>query len=272
MDFTSKKEKLLNRMKDLGKEDMFLAFSGGVDSSLLLKLACDSAAKSGKKVYAVTFATRLHPAGDMKNAGKVAEELGGEHVILKIDELEQDDIRQNPPNRCYLCKRHLFSQLKEFGKEKGGGNFVDGTNADDLKEYRPGLRALKELDIISPLAECSMTKEDVRQMASEYGISSAKRPSAPCMATRLPYGANLDYEILGRIEKGEAFIKKYIEGNVRLRLHGDIARIEIDKAQFRTFLEKGDEIVKGLKKLGFSYITLDMEGFRSGSMDIYVKE
>ena len=134
--------------------------------------------------------------------------------------------------------------------------------------YRPGLKALKELGIISPLAECAMTKEEVRRMASGYGISSAGRPSTPCMATRLPYGAELDHDVLEKIEKGEELIRDRISGNVRLRLHGDVARIEIDKERFQEFLEKDDDIINGLKKLGFLYITLDMEGFRSGSMDV----
>lgn len=272
MEFDEKKKKLVEMMDKLAENDVFLAFSGGVDSSLLLKLACSSALKTGKQVYAVTFSTRLHPPCDMDNAEKVAKELGGKHVVLKIDELEQEEIRHNPPERCYLCKKHLFSQLRAFGEEKNGEIFLDGTNSDDLKEYRPGLQALKELSVISPLAECRLTKEEVRCLAAEYGISAAKRPSAPCMATRLPYGAVIDYDILDKISSGESLIRSYVEGNVRLRLHGDVARIEIDKHEFFKFLGKSGEITEGLKKLGFSYVTLDMEGFRSGSMDIYVKE
>ena len=268
MDFENKKKNLQAMMDRLAKEDIFLAFSGGVDSSLLLKLACNSVKKTGKQVYAVMFATRLHPACDQENAEKVAKELGGTYVVLKVDELEQEEIRKNPSDRCYLCKRYLFSQLKAFGEEKNGTVFLDGTNADDLTVYRPGLKALKELGIISPLAECAMTKEEVRRMASGYGISSAGRPSTPCMATRLPYGAELDHDVLEKIEKGEELIRDRISGNVRLRLHGDVARIEIDKERFQEFLEKGDDIINGLKKLGFLYITLDMEGFRSGSMDV----
>ncbi|RGZ01929.1 ATP-dependent sacrificial sulfur transferase LarE [Clostridium sp. AM58-1XD] len=272
MEFAEKKKKLSEMMDHFAEQGICLAFSGGVDSSLLLKMACSSGEKLGKCVYAVTFATRLHPSCDMENAGKVAAELGGVHVVLQIDELEQEEIRKNPPDRCYLCKKRLFSELKSFAEEKRAGVCLDGTNSDDLAEYRPGLRALRELSVVSPLAECGFSKEEVRRLAAEYGISSAGRPSAPCMATRLPYGAEIDYDLLDNIAAGEELLREYVRGNVRLRLHGDIVRLEIDQEQFATFLEKREMIVKALKNLGFCYVTLDMEGFRSGSMDIHVRE
>ncbi|MEY8338293.1 ATP-dependent sacrificial sulfur transferase LarE [Lachnospiraceae bacterium 62-35] len=268
--YEEKKKRLLDRIGELCQEDICLAFSGGVDSSLLLKLLRNQAKERGSRVYAVTFATKLHPSCDIENARKVAGELGGEHAVLEIDELEQKEIRNNPPNRCYLCKKHLFSRLKDFGREKGAALCLDGTNGDDRKEYRPGLQALKELSVISPLAETGFTKKEVRRLAEEYGISCAERPSAPCMATRLPYGAEIDYELLGRIASGEELLRSFLGGNIRLRVHGEIVRIEIDKGRFSEFLAKGDEITAALKKAGFSYITLDMEGFRSGSMDIHM--
>lgn len=270
MESVSHVEKLKALMDEYGKSPVCLAFSGGVDSSLLLKMACDSAGKYGNPVFAVTFDTKLHPACDTENAKKVARELKAEHVILQIDELELPDIQNNPVERCYICKKHLFGTLKKFASEKGIAYVLDGTNEDDLHVYRPGLRALKELHIESPLAACQMTKKEVKRLAAEYGISAASRPSTPCMATRLPYGEKLDYGLLARIEEGEAYLRDILSGNVRLRVHGDIARIEVDADQMQKVLACKTEIADRLKKLGFSYVTLDLEGFRSGSMDVNV--
>ena len=263
-----KTEQLEAIMDELTDQDMALAFSGGVDSSLLLKMAADRAAKKGTKVWAVTFNSRLHPSCDLENARKVAGELGGIHVILEIDELEMEEIRSNPVNRCYLCKRNLFRTLMAFAKEKGVEVLAEGTNEDDLHVYRPRIQAVRELGIRSPLAEAGLTKEEVRRLAAACGISAASRPSTPCMAIRLPYGARLDYEILKKIEAGEEILRRMIGGNVRLRLHGQVVRIETDPERFSLALEKREEVVRQLKELGFVYITLDLEGFRSGSMDV----
>lgn len=189
-------------------------------------------------------------------------------MILEIDELEMEEIRSNPVNRCYLCKRNLFRTLMAFAKEKGVEVLAEGTNEDDLHVYRPGIQAVRELGIRSPLAEAGLTKEEVRRLAAACGISAASRPSTPCMATRLPYGARLDYEILKKIEAGEEILRRMIGGNVRLRLHGQVVRIETDPERFSLALEKREEVVRQLKELGFVYITLDLEGFRSGSMDV----
>lgn len=263
---------LMELMEEYGKHPLCLAFSGGVDSSLLLKLACDSGKKHGNPVYAVTFETMLHPACDMENARRVAEEMEAVHVVLQVDELELQEIRNNPVERCYLCKKHLFQVLKAFAGEKGITCVMDGTNEDDLHVYRPGIKALKELGIESPLARCHMTKDEVKHMTKEYGISVAYRPSTPCMATRLPYGASLDYDLLRRIEEGEHYLRSLLSGNIRLRVHGDIARIELDLPQMEQAISRREEIISTLHELGFPYIALDLEGFRSGSMDVYVKQ
>ncbi|RGC24599.1 ATP-dependent sacrificial sulfur transferase LarE [Enterocloster aldenensis] len=266
------REMLQARMRELVSEDICLAFSGGVDSSLLLKVAADAAAETGKKVYAVTFDSRLHPSCDLRIARQVAGELGGIHQVMEVDELEQEEIRMNPVNRCYLCKRHLFMTLKKLAGEKGVRRILDGTNEDDMHVYRPGIRALKELGIISPLAELHITKEAVKGMASEYGISVASRPSTPCMATRLPYNTRIDYDVLDRIAQGEAYLRDVLPGNVRLRLHGGIARLEVDNEAFARLLDRRADVVRQLKGLGFTYVALDLEGFRSGSMDVGITE
>ena len=262
--------KLEDAMAEYAKEDICLAFSGGVDSSLLLKAAAKAVEKTGKKVYAVTFDSRLHPSCDLKIASDVAKELGGIHEIITVDELEQEEIRFNPVDRCYLCKKKLFLSLKEFAGERNIPVIMDGTNEDDMHVYRPGIRALKELGIISLLAELHITKAQVKTLAEEYGISVAQRPSAPCMATRLPYNTEIDYDILGKIGEGEEFLRSRFKGNVRLRLHKDIVRIEVDRDSFESVMKDREAVISHLKELGFAYITLDLEGFRSGSMDIGV--
>lgn len=266
---SDQKARLEARMRKLAAGDICLAFSGGVDSSLLLKAAIDAAEETGKKVYAVTFDSRLHPACDLEIAGQVAKELGGIHQVIQIDELEQADIRMNPENRCYLCKRRLFSCLKEFAEERKITCILDGTNEDDLHVYRPGIQALGELGIISPLAELHITKAEVKALASMYGISVASRPSTPCMATRIPYGMELNYDILAQIGEGEAFLREMFSGNVRLRLHKNVARIELDPECLEQAVMKREQVISRLKELGFSYVTLDLEGFRSGSMDLF---
>lgn len=262
-----KREALEELLKRYADQDICLAFSGGVDSSLLLKAAVGAVACTGKKVYAVTFDSRLHPACDLEIASRVAKELGGIHKIIPIDQLEQEEIRHNPVNRCYLCKKHLFQTLKEFAQEQGIPTILDGTNEDDLHVYRPGILALKELGIKSPLAELGITKREVKILAEEYGISVASRPSTPCMATRIPYNTIIHYDILEQIGLGEEYLRTVVKGNVRLRLHGSIVRIEVDEEVMEELLKRKAEILKYLKALGFHYITVDLEGFRSGSMD-----
>ncbi len=255
----------------MAPEGICLAFSGGVDSSLLLKVAADTASCLGGQVYAVTFDSRLHPSCDLEIARRVAGELGGIHEVILVDELEQEEIRNNPVDRCYLCKRHLFQSLKNFAAARNARIIVEGTNEDDMHVYRPGIRALKELGIDSPLARLHITKAQVKEMAAICGISVASRPSTPCMATRIPYGQRIEYDVLERIAAGEAYLRERLSGNVRLRLHGDVVRLETDETEFLQVVERRREIVEHLKTLGFDYLTLDLEGFRSGSMDIHLQ-
>lgn len=266
--YDEKKESLKQKMKEYAGNDCIVAFSGGVDSSLLLKLACEAVAETKRRVYAVTMQTRLHPVQEIEHAGKVAAEIGAEHIVLSVDELMEAGITENPEDRCYLCKRLLFGRMKEKAEELDVNTILEGTNEDDLHMYRPGLRAIQELEVISPLAAAGFTKEEVRMLAKEYGLSVSTRPAMPCLATRFPYGTELSYEKLRKVELGEAFLKKMGLYNVRLRIHDMIARIETDKESFSVVLQHKEEIISYMKELGYHYITLDMEGFRSGSMDI----
>lgn len=265
-----KKQKLQNVLAECAREDLCVAFSGGVDSSLLLVMVCEAAEASGSKVYAITMDTVLHPKADVTIARQVLAKTKAIHEILTLDELAVPEIRTNPVNRCYLCKKELYSRMLSFATEKGIRILLEGSNEDDLHVYRPGLQAVRELGVKSPLAQCGLTKAEVRALAREYDIPVADRPSAPCLATRLPYGAEINLALLARIEEGEETLKAMGLGNVRIRVHGDILRLEADTAQFSLIMDKSSEVLACLKKVGCPYITLDLEGFRSGSMDVVI--
>ena len=263
-----KKKRLLTLMKEYAAQDVCVAFSGGVDSSLVLVLACEAAKETKRNVYAITMDTVLHPKADLEVAKAVLKKTAAIHCILHSDELAVPEIRNNPVDRCYLCKKELYGKMLAFAKEKGTDVLLEGSNEDDMHVYRPGRRAIEELKVHSPLAQCHFTKEEVRKLAAEYGISVAARPSAPCLATRLPYGTPIDLALLSRIERAEEYLKGFIYGNVRVRVHGDILRLEVDAQAMDTICQNRMEILNELKKVGVPYITLDLEGFRSGSMDI----
>ncbi len=249
-----------------------IAFSGGVDSAVLLQTACALGKERGIAVYAVTFDTALHPKADAELAKQLADQWGAVHHVIAVNELDNPSVLTNPPDRCYQCKGYLFKQLLAFCQVHGLQTVMDGTNFDDLSQYRPGLRALQELGIRSPLAELGMDKATVRALAQTLGISVAKRPSAPCLATRLPYGSVIEVETLQAIARGEAYLAELGFAVNRIRLHGQVARIELLPSQFATFMTCYPQVVERLQALGFGYITLDLEGFRSGSMDVYLKE
>ncbi|MDO5135060.1 MAG: ATP-dependent sacrificial sulfur transferase LarE [Eubacteriales bacterium] len=267
-----KKEMLRNLFMEYGREDVCVAFSGGVDSSLVLILACEAAKRTGKRVYAVTMDTVLHPMEDLEAAKMVLKGTGAIHKVITLDELAVPKLADNPPDRCYLCKKALFGRMLDFARQEGCAHLLEGSNEDDLHVYRPGLLAVKELGVKSPLARCRITKEEVRALAAELGIPTAARPSAPCLATRLPYGARLDLALLKRIEKGEEYLKGLGLGNVRIRVHGDILRLETDLEGTGLILEKREEVLERLREVGCTYFTLDLEGFRSGSMDLTLEK
>lgn len=266
--FSQKQEMLVKQLKEETKNPVCLALSGGVDSSLLAALIGKCAAENGTKAYGVTFDTVLHPAADMEAARKAAEEGGLLHKVISVNELEFERIKNNPKDRCYICKKGLFQKLKGFAENHGVRTIYEGSNYDDLSQYRPGMKVVKELEISSPLLDHGFTKKEIREWASQLGISSASRPSSPCMATRLPYNEELDLFTLRRIEAAEEALKELGFGVIRVRLHKDVARLEIPVEQFSQALEQVVLIRNILKSLDFRYITLDLEGFRSGSMDI----
>ena len=255
-------EKLLD---EYTKSDCAVAFSGGVDSALLLYLAVKAAKNNGSRVFAVTVKTALHPAPEEEEARRAAALMGAEYVKLEINEL--DLIRNNPPDRCYICKKNLFLKIKELAKGLGADVVMDGTNADDTKTYRPGIRALLELDIKSPLKEAGLCKDEIRKMAQKYGITAAKKPSMPCLATRFPYDVRLDEEAMSRVWQAEEYIRSLGFYNVRARVHDDVLRLEVDSDDICRLAHMREEIVNKMKRLGYGFVTVDLEGYRSGCYD-----
>lgn len=278
-----KYEELKSYLKQYQNIGICIAYSGGVDSTFLLRAAVDalseneaaadaSASDPTASVLAVILETQLHPHSDTEQAVQMAQSMGALPVVIKVDEFQNPEILHNPLNRCYLCKHLLFSSLKELAASRGYHAVFDGTNKDDENEYRPGRQVLKELLIHSPLLELGITKAGVRSISALLGLSTASVPSTPCLATRLPYGAYLDRNILQQIHQGEVLLREKGFYNVRLRYHDPILRLEINCDEFEQLLAQRETIISELKQLGFIYITLDLEGFRSGSMDIHLNK
>ncbi len=266
-----KKVQLQERLSFLAKDDILLAFSGGADSALVLALLAEVCKTKKSRLFAVYINTALMPSRDEGQAKELAQRLGVEFFTIALDEWKDPAIIRNTLDRCYYCKKRLFETLKEQASALGCVHVVDGTNHDDLQSYRPGLKAIAELGIVSPLAEVGFTKNEVREYLQTLGLEVAHRPSSPCLATRIPYGTVLEPTLLKRIEKAELYLKTFGFYNVRVRLHGEVVRLEIDREDFDLLMNNRDTIVKELKRLGFVYLTLDLEGFRSGSLDVSLK-
>lgn len=241
-----------------------VAFSGGVDSTYLLH----EAVKAGKeKVTALIMKTPSVPERELDEAVTFCKSRGISFFVLPADPFSVAGFRENGRDRCYICKHFLFSALLEKAKEEGIPFVADGTNADDTKEFRPGLRALKELDIRSPLAEAGLTKKEIRELSEKEGLPTWNKPSFSCLATRFPYGEELTVEKLRRTEAAENLLAELGFTQRRVRVHGNLARIEVLPAEISLLLERRDMISARLEELGFLYTTVDLKGFRSGSMD-----
>ena len=262
---TSREEKEKKLAVLLGKcMPLAIAFSGGVDSTYLLH----KAALAGKgKVTALIMKTPSVPERELDEAVAFCKSRGISFFVLPADPFSAAGFRENGRDRCYICKHFLFSALLEKAKEEGIPFVADGTDADDRKEFRPGLRALKELDIRSPLAEAGLTKKEIRELSEKEGLPTWNKPSFSCLATRFPYGEELTVEKLRRTEAAENLLAELGFTQRRVRVHGNLARIEVLPAEIPLLLERRDMISSRLEELGFLYTTVDLKGFRSGSMD-----
>ena len=251
---------LLAKLVPIG---LCIALSGGVDRALLLKFACEA----GGQVHAVTFSTVLQSVSGLAAAEQTARSYNCRHTVITIHELSDRRILQNTPERCYYCKRLLFGRLRAYAREHGLRTVAEGSNADDLLQYKPGLRALRELSVVSPLASLGVTKEQVRALARQKKIPVAERPSTPCLATRIPYYTPICLESIARIDQAEDFLRSVGFEEVRVREHRDTARIEVPADRLGDLLARSGAVTRCLQSLGYVYVTLDLEGLRSGSMD-----
>ena len=260
----TKLAQLKSLLKGLGS--VLVAYSGGVDSALLIDVAHEVL---GDRALAVTAFSPVRPASETAQAESLVRQMGIHHILIETNELNDPSFVANDPQRCYYCKRGLLNQSKRIAAEEGLSWVVDGTNYDDLSDYRPGRRAAEEFGVRSPLMEAGLTKADIRHLAKSRGLPNWDKPPNPCLASRIPYGTPITAKLLGRISKAEESLAKLGLSQFRVRHHGDIARIEVSPDDM-ALLTDGKirlQVVEELRALGYRYVTLDLAGYRQGSMN-----
>ena len=261
-------EKKYNKLKEIIKnaESLAVAFSGGVDSTFLLKVAHDIL---GDKVVAVTAQSSTYPEREFKVAEGFAKELGVKHVVIVSEELDIDGFSSNPVNRCYYCKKELFTKIHDVANQHNVKYVADGSNMDDMGDYRPGLKAVNELQVISPLKEAGLTKDDIRTISKELNLPTWNKQAFACLASRFPYGHEITREKLSKVDQAEQVLLDLGFRTVRVRHHENLARIEVGIEEMKKFYNEVlmEDIYKAFNKIGFNYVSLDLKGYRTGSMN-----
>lgn len=262
-----KYNKLLNYLRSAGS--LAVAFSGGVDSAFLV-YAAHEALKD--KLLAITAVTQSYPCHEAADAAKILSQYGVRHVQITLDQLAVPGFCENGAERCYYCKYALFSKIKEAAQKQGISLVADGANTDDENDYRPGMRATAELGILSPLRSAGFSKQDIREASKKLGIFTWNKPSYACLASRIPYGEEITAEKLAMVERAEQELLDMGFKEMRVRCHGKLARIEVAENDFEKAVVHRKEIAAAVKNAGFLYAALDLEGFRSGSLNIALKK
>jgi uncharacterized protein len=247
-------------------EGVVVAFSGGVDSAFLLAA---SRIALGDRVLAVTALSETYPQEEAESAARLAESMGVTHRFVVSEELDLPEFKTNPVNRCYFCKKELFSKLSEVSQQEGLACLCDGSNLDDLEDHRPGAQAAAELAVRSPLRDAGLTKADIRGLSRWLGLPTWDKPSFACLSSRFPYGTAITRERVGRVGRAESELRALGFTQLRLRYHGDVARLEVLPADFQCLLAPGmvERVIGIVKRAGFVYATLDLQGYRTGSMN-----
>lgn len=248
----------------LGKlKSAVVAYSGGLDSSYLLY----ALKAAGVRTLAVTGRSASVPAEDIDDAHRVASELGVEHRFIDTSELLREGYMENSPERCFHCKDELFSRIREIAEKQGFECILDGTNADDLADHRPGRRAAALHGVISPLAECGLTKDEIRSAAGKAGLSVSEKPASPCLSSRFPYGVRITPEGLERVARAEGYLRSKGFRELRVRDRGGEARIEVPRPEMNALFELREEIVRAFREMGYGTVSIDLEGFVSGKLN-----
>lgn len=268
MDAQEKEAKLIEWLREKGR--IAIAFSGGVDSTYLLRVAID--ALGSDNVLPMHAQAQLHSRREEHEAEDYARDMGAHLVVLPMDMHAVPGLCDNPPDRCYICKTAVFTALWDYARAHGFDTLADGSNADDVGDYRPGMRALKELGVSSPLKELGMTKAEIRQRSAFYGLPTAGKPALACLATRIPYGTKLEEAVLRRIDLAETALFAMGLTQVRVRAHGNVARIEVPKEDILAVAQRAQEVAEVVKACGFDFAALDLSGYRMGSLNIHLDE